>query len=118
MTYKRGDVVLVKYPMMDLSLYKPRPALIVQNDDNNQRLETTILLQITSNISRKNEPTQHFISLNTEEGLKSGLKTDSVIKAESIFTLPKDNIYKIIGDLNDKVLLEIDDCIKISLGLR
>lgn len=66
MNYKRGDVVLVKYPMMDLSLYKPRTALIVQNDDNNRRLETTILLQITSNISRKNEPTQLLLNVRRE----------------------------------------------------
>lgn len=57
MNYRRGNVVLVKFPMPDLSLYKPRPALIIQNDNNNKRLDTTILLQITSNVSRKDEPT-------------------------------------------------------------
>jgi len=36
MNYKRGDVVLVRFPMPDLSLYKPRPALIIQNDKNNK----------------------------------------------------------------------------------
>lgn len=118
MNYKRGDVVLVKFPMPDLSLFKPRPALIVQNDNNNKRLSTTILLQITSNVSRKDEATQFFISLNSDEGLRSGLKTDSVIKAESIFTLAKDNIYKVIGTLSNEALLEIDKCIKISLELK
>ncbi len=56
MTYKRGDVVLVKFPMPDLSEYKPRPALVIQNDNNNKRLKSTILLQITSNPAVKTNP--------------------------------------------------------------
>ncbi|MFQ6057054.1 MAG: type II toxin-antitoxin system PemK/MazF family toxin [Methanosarcinales archaeon] len=41
--YKRGEVVLVKFPMPDLSQFKPRPALVIQNDVNNQRLKNIIL---------------------------------------------------------------------------
>lgn len=118
MNYKRGDVVLVKFPMPDLSEYKPRPALVIQNDNNNKRLKTTILLQITSNVSRKNEPTQFFISHTNEEGSHAGLKTDSVVKAESIFTLPQENIYKVIGSLTGEALEEIDTCLKVSLGIK
>ena len=31
-TYKRGDVILVKFPYSDLVRYKKRPALVVQNE--------------------------------------------------------------------------------------
>lgn len=117
MNYKRGDIVLVKFPMPELSLYKPRPALIIQNDVNNKRLNSTILLQITSNISRKDEPTQYFIALNSMEGESSGLKTDSVVKAESIFTLPSQNIYKVLGEIGVESLMKINECIKVALGL-
>ncbi len=38
---KRGDVVLLDYPYADGSGSKVRPALIVQNDGDNQRLTNT-----------------------------------------------------------------------------
>ena len=31
-TYKRGDVILVKFPYSDLVRYKKRPALVVQDE--------------------------------------------------------------------------------------
>ena len=99
MSYKRGEVVLVNFPMPDLQLYKPRPALIVQSDKNNARLKNLIFLQITSNLSKKFEETQYLIKLNSEEGKNSGLLTDSVIKAELIFTLPKTFVYWKLGSL-------------------
>jgi len=45
MTYKRGEIVLVKFPMPDLKLYKPRPALIIQSDQNNNQLFSYISIE-------------------------------------------------------------------------
>jgi len=70
MTYKRGEVVLVNFPMPDLRLYKPRPALIVQSDRNNARLKNLIFLQITSNLSNKDQDTQLLIKVDSKERRK------------------------------------------------
>ncbi len=117
MNYKRGDIVLVKFPMPDLQLYKPRPALIIQSDKNNARLENLIFLQISSNLANKDVETQYLIELGSNEGKTSGLVTDSVVKAEVIFTLPKAFVYKKLGHLPETIMKKINDCIKKSLGI-
>jgi mRNA interferase MazF len=38
MTYKRGDVILVRFPNSDLKGFKKRPALIIQGDGLNTGL--------------------------------------------------------------------------------
>jgi len=91
--------------------------LIIQSDRNNNRLDKLIFLQISSNLSHKDEETQFLIKLNSKAGKSSGLLTDSVVKAEVIFTLPKAFVYKKLGDLPDSVMKLINDCVKQSLDL-
>ena len=52
MKYSRGDIVLANLPYSDRSSSKVRPALVVQNDLNNSRLDDVILAMITSTTSR------------------------------------------------------------------
>ncbi len=52
MKVRRGDVVLIDYPFSRGGGAKVRPALVVQNDRDNSRLENTIVAQITSRIDR------------------------------------------------------------------
>jgi mRNA interferase MazF len=47
---KRGDVVIVDFPFQDIPGSKVRPALVVQNDAENQRLSNTIVAMITGNL--------------------------------------------------------------------
>ena len=54
----RGDVVILDHPYSDGSGSQVGPALVVQNDRDNQRLTNTIVALITRNISRVEEPTQ------------------------------------------------------------
>jgi mRNA interferase MazF len=44
---KRGDVVLLDYPYSNGSGSKVRPALVIQNDRDNQRLSNTIVVLIS-----------------------------------------------------------------------
>src|SRR5208283_5159486 len=76
---KRGDVVLLDYPYADGSGSKVRPALIVQNDGDNQRLTNTIVALITKNVSRAHEPTQLLIDVSTPEGRPAGLNQTSAV---------------------------------------
>jgi len=52
MNVRRGDVVLVLYPFASGIGGSRRPALIVQNDRDNERLYNTIVAQITTNLRR------------------------------------------------------------------
>ena len=58
MTVTRGDVILVFVPNVGSPGGKVRPALIVQSDHNNARLDETIIAAITSNTSRVQEASQ------------------------------------------------------------
>lgn len=79
MNVKRGDVVLVDFPLSSGAGTKVRPSLVVQNDRDNIRLANTVVAQITGNILRANEATQVLIELSTPAGKQSGLQFNSVV---------------------------------------
>ncbi len=74
---QRGDVVIVALPYVSGAGGKNRPALIIQGDRNNQRLQNTIVAMITGNIRMAAaEPTQLLI--------------DPAIPAEKLGSVPRD----------------------------
>ena len=97
---QRGDVVLAELPYSDRSGSKRRPALVVQCDRNNRRLDDTILAMITSSTQRATvEPTQLSVDLETPAGRQSGLLHTSVVKCEHLITLHRQFIGRVIGRL-------------------
>ncbi len=58
MPVNRGDVILAYVANVGSPGGKVRPALVVQSDHNNARLNETIIAAITSNVSRVHEATQ------------------------------------------------------------
>lgn len=118
MKCQRGDVVLVNYPFASGQGTKIRPALVVQCDKNNQRLDNTVIVQITSRIRfAKSEPTQLLIEVATPEGRQSGLINDSAISCENLFTIRQDTIIRKLGALPDATMRSVDVCLKASLSL-
>lgn len=117
--YRRGDVVIVRFPFADGVGSKSRPALVVQCDRNNSRLDNTILVQITSRTRfAHTEPTQLLIELNTPVGRQSGLLNDSAVACENLLTVRQDVITRKIGELPEDAMRQIDACLKASLGLN
>ncbi len=118
MNVKRGDVVLADLPYSDRSGSKKRPALVVQCDRNNQRLDDVILALITSITTRATvEPTQLLIEVSTNPGRASGLLFDSAVKCEHLITLHHRFIGRVIGHLPDESIERVNDCLKASLDL-
>ena len=118
MNVRRGDIVLADLPYSDRTGSKRRPALVVQCDRNNQRLEDVILAMITTVTDRAAiEPTQLFIGVKTPEGHKSGLLHDSAVKCEHLITLHRRFLGRVIGHLVPEGVQRIDRCLKESLGL-
>ena len=69
MKVRRGEVVLVDFPYSDNTGSKVRPALVVQVEALNQRLDDTILALITSSRHRRvGAVTQLAIGMTTAEG--------------------------------------------------
>lgn len=117
MTSQRGDVVLVRYPFSSGVGAKVRPALVIQNDSNNQRLTNVIVVAITSTTHRSGEPTQLLIDVSTPEGQQSGLVRDSVVTCENIATLDEALVLRKIGSLPDTLMQQVNDCLKASLAI-
>ena len=69
----RGDVVLVDFPYTSGGQSKVRPAVVVQNDRDNQRLSKTIVAMVTGNVRRAGEPTHLLIDPATPDHAGTGL---------------------------------------------
>lgn len=116
--YTRGDIILADLPYTDRTGSKIRPALVVQNDRNNSRLDDVILAMITRTTARSTkEPTQLLIDVTMPTGQASGLLHTSAVKCEHLVTLHRSFIQRVIGRMPDSLMAQINDCLKISLGL-
>ena len=117
MTLQRGDLVLVQFPFSSGLGGKKRPALVIQNDYNNQRITNTILAAITSTTRPTHESTQLLIEVNTPGGRQSGLLFDSAITCENLATVEQRLIQRKIGTLPALMMVQINQCFRESLGL-
>jgi mRNA interferase MazF len=117
MTVQRGDVILVDWPFAGGGATKRRPALVVQNDRDNQRLTITILVMITSLTRRALEPTQLLIDLATPEGRQSGLRLNSVVNCVNLFTVEQTKVVNTLGSLSPAPMQQVDACLKVALDL-
>ena len=117
MPVSRGDVVLAFVENVGAPGGKLRPALVVQSDRNNTRLNETIIAAITSNTSRVHEPHQLLIDISAPDGVVSGLLHDSAVRCERLHTIPQSDIRRNIGHLSVALMLQVDACLKASLGM-
>src|SRR3989441_12842845 len=100
MNVHRGDIVLVDFPYSDQTGSKVRPALVVQADSWNQRLDGTILALITSSRHRRvGANTQLLIEISTVEGRQTGLRLDSIVQCENLITYDRGLILRVLGRL-------------------
>ena len=117
MPVNRGDVILTYVANVGNPGGKVRPALVVQSDHNNARLNETIVAAITSNVSRVQEPTQLLIEVASPDGAASGLLHDSALRCERLHSIPQTDVRRVIGTLSDALMLHVNDCLKAALGL-
>jgi mRNA interferase MazF len=117
-TFSRGDVVLVPFPYVtDFKKAKSRPALLVQNDIANKYSANLILALISSSTPRKVYPFHFHIRNGTHVAEKAGLDKDSIVKTEVIITVPKSSVIKKIGFLPAQAMMQVDECLRVSLSL-
>lgn len=118
MKVKRGDVVIIQFPFASGGSAKVRPAIVVQNDRNNSRLDYVIVAQITSNTRlATNEPTQVLLDPATTDGQLSGVQHPSAVKCENIATHPINDIRRVIGRLSLALQQQVDDALRASFDL-
>lgn len=111
---RRGDIVLVVYPNSDLRTAKRRPALVIQADDLDTGLDQVIVAMISSRLFRANHPSRVLITVDSAEGVSSGLISDSVVMTDNLATVFLPAIDRKIGTLS---MNTIDNALRRTLGL-
>jgi mRNA interferase MazF len=110
---KRGDIYYADLsPVIGSEQGGIRPVLIIQNDIGNKYSPTIIIAAITSQINKAKLPTH--VEISSEE---YGLNKDSVILLEQVRTIDKRRLKDKIGHISDLLMNEVDDALKISLGV-
>ena len=119
MQIQRGDIVIIDFPYSNRIRSKIRPALVVQSNVWNQRIDDTILALITSSSRRRvGAATQYFIDVSAAEGLRTQLRFNSIVQCENLITYEQRLILRVIGSLSDAAMQQIDACLKAALGIR
>lgn len=110
---KRGDIWLVNLdPTIGHEIQKQRPAIIVQNDLGNKYSPITIIAPITSQGTDKIYPIEILL---TDEN--SGLIKKSKALFNQIRAVDKKRLIKKIGKITEETADNMNEAIKISLGL-
>jgi len=118
MNYSRGDIILAELPFSDQRGAKVRPALVVQSDRNNARLDDVILALITRTTTRATaKSTQLLVDITTPLGNASGLLHTSAVKCEHLITLDRSLIQRVIGRLAEPLMQKINNCLKTALEI-
>ncbi len=91
---KTGDIVLIPFPFSELTQVKVRPALVIT--ETKDKYKGLVLCAISSQVP---------VNLSTSEILLrptvvNGLKVQSVLKVDRIFTLKAEKVIANLGSLN------------------
>jgi mRNA interferase MazF len=110
-TCKRGEIWMVNFsPGRGSEQTGARPALVIQNDIGNRHAATTIVAAVTTTIKK------YPVTVVIPRG-EGGLKETSMVNLAQILTIDKNRLMKSIGFLDKERMREIEDAIKVSLGI-
>lgn len=109
---RRGDVVIVRLdPAEGHEMKETRPAVVVQNDVGNKNSSTTIIAPATG--TYRGYPFEVLV-----EASDSPFEKDSSVRLDQIRVVSiETRIQSVVGSLDKATMAEIDDALKVSLGL-
>lgn len=102
----------------DFKKAKTRPALVIQNNIGNRFGSTVIVALISSSAPAKQYPMHYTIPHPSPMPKAAGLKTISVVKMDTLVTLPRRAILQRLGRLPREALRDADRALAFSLDLR
>lgn len=90
-----------------------RPVIIVQaNEFNKSRINTVVVIAITSNLRLADAPGNVRLSKT-----KTGLTKESVANVSQIITIDKQFLVEKIGELDNSTMQELSEGMTLVLGL-
>jgi len=96
MSYRTGDILLVKFPFTNLKKSKRRPVIVIKSENN---LNDIVCFQITSNPEQSN-----LLAIDNSDLNDSTLPLKSYIKYDKCFTINTEIIDKQIAKVNNDLL--------------
>lgn len=114
MTYRRGDVLLVRFPNSERVTYGKRPALVVQADGPFPGADRRLVACITSNRSRVGQ-TRIVVDKNSATGREMRLLMDSVIVVDDLATVFDDEVDKVMGRC--PAMTKVENALKVLFDL-
>lgn len=117
MKYKKGDIVVIKFPFLlkeGREVRKGRPALVINNSEIKKRYNDIVLAAITSQIP--SEIMEMEIVLEPEDS--TGLIKKSLLRLDFIMTIPEELISRRIGVIPKQVMKIVDDKLKKLFGIK
>ena len=117
MSYKNGDIVVVRFPFAlrnGSEIQKGRPALVISDDKVKRRYNDVILAAITSQVP--DDIMELEVVIESAKG--TGLLKKSLVRFDFIMTIPENLISRKIGRLPDDILWQAESRIKKSLAIR
>jgi len=112
---RRGEIYLTTLdPTVGREIQKTRPALVIQNDVSNRLSGVTIVAPITSTVRFPLNPVHVLLAA----GRSTGLSLTSVAVFSPIRAVDRIRLIKRLGAVDTETMEQVDEGIKISLGLR
>lgn len=105
---KQKDIVWVKVPYSNFEESKPRPALIISNNEYNEKNLDVLICAITSNLEKRS----YSLVISNEDMEHGTIPITSKIKADKIMQIEKNQIREKIATLNNKTFDSVIEEIK------
>lgn len=102
----RGDLWLYRFAPPD----KRRPVLVLSRDGALQHLRTAVVAPITTTI--RDLPSEVRV------GVADGLKSESAVNLDHLYTVEKDDLRQWLGRLPEVRMRAVCEAVEIALGCR
>ena len=108
--------MLLSFPFTDLSATKVRPAVVVSPNTYNQTSRDVVVILITTNTSRRSAY-DLLLEKSHPEFLQTGLRHDSAVRTDKIFTLNQRLVVKELGRFGPQLGSEVEKQLRQFLQL-
>lgn len=114
-TYKRGQIVVVNVPFSNHSGSKPRPALVISTEAFHRTLLDVIVCPISSRPRYYQRPGPGDQPLRHWKDV--GLRYPSTVRVSNILAVDKTIIKRSLGRLLKDDLEQVEEGLRLALGL-
>lgn len=111
---KRGQIFIADLrPSFGHEIHKKRPVLVISINDINVNFPTVVILPLSSVVPH--DLGLHLVKVSSTKN--NGLQKESVIVVDKIRSVDKKRLIKKIGKVSTPKLQEIEESLKLVLGL-